>query len=79
VIDRLPEQRDLQHALIGEPLALLDDVCRRAVDLCPARKGHDAVRTELVAPARDPDVRAPAERADRVDRADRTREIEVFE
>jgi hypothetical protein len=61
VVDRLPEQRDLDHARVGEPLALVDDVVGRAVHLGAARERHDAVGAELVAAPGDADV-APTRR-----------------
>jgi hypothetical protein len=59
VVDGLPEQRDLDDAGVGEFLALVDDVVRRAVDLGPAGERHDAVGAELVAAPGDADVGAP--------------------
>jgi hypothetical protein len=58
VVDGLPQEGDLDDTVIGEALALVDDVVRRPVHLGPAREGDHAIRAELVAPAGDPYVGA---------------------
>ena len=58
VVDGLAQERDLDHARIGEHLDLVDDVPGRAVDLGPTGVGDDAVGAELVAAAGDADIGA---------------------
>src|SRR5207249_2675722 len=75
VIDRLTEERYLARAGIDELAHLIDDVLRRTMHLRAARIGDHAVRAELVAPARDADVRVRKI----VSRRDAAREIEQLE
>ena len=58
VIHRLPEQRDLEHACIGEAAAFFDDGIRRAMHFRATRVRDDAVGAELIATACDSDIRA---------------------
>ena len=51
--DVLAEQRDLAHAVGGQPLDLGDQLRERPRDLAPARGGHDAVGAGAVAAHRD--------------------------
>ena len=60
MVDGLAQECDLDHAMIGELLALVDDVIGVPVDLGPTRVGHDAVGTQLVAAPRDTNVGGPA-------------------
>jgi hypothetical protein len=53
-VDGLAQQRDLGSPGIDQAADLVPDVGGVAADLGAANEGHDAVRTELVAPARDP-------------------------
>ena len=48
-VDVLAQQRDLAHAVGGEPLGLGDELGERPGDLAAARGGHDAVRAAAVA------------------------------
>jgi hypothetical protein len=65
-VDVLPDQRDLAHAVVGEPLHVVDDLCDRPRHFRAARIGHDAERAELVAAFLHRDEGRDAARADRI-------------
>ena len=48
-VDVLPEQRDLAHPVVDHRPRRLEQVGKRAADLPPARRGHDAVGARAVA------------------------------
>ena len=66
-VDPLAEQRDLEDAVLREPLHLVDDVAHRTAPLAALRERDDAEGAELVAPAHDRDegLVLPAARAAR--------------
>ena len=65
-VDVLPNQRDLAHAVVGEPLHVVDDLRHRARDFRAARIGHHAEGAELVAAFLHGDECGNAARADRI-------------
>ena len=64
-VDVLADQRDLAHAIVGEPLHVVDDLCDRPRDFRAARVRHHAEGAELVAAFLHGDERGNAARADR--------------
>src|ERR1700730_6570605 len=48
-VDVLPDQGDFAHAVVGEPLHVVDDPCDRPRYFGAARVGHDAECAEFIA------------------------------
>ena len=65
-VDVLPNEGDLAHAVVGEPLHVVDDLRHRARDFRAARIGHHAEGAELVAAFLHGDESGNAARADRI-------------
>ncbi len=65
-VDVLPDQRELAHAVLGEPLHVIDDFLDRAGDFRAARVRHHAEGAELVAAFLHGDESRDAARADRI-------------
>ena len=65
-VDVLADQGDLAHAVVGEPLHVVDDLCDRARYFRAARIGHHAEGAELVAAFLHGDESGDSARADRI-------------
>ncbi|MGY3630616.1 hypothetical protein ACVWWI_007547 [Bradyrhizobium sp. USDA 3686] len=64
-VDVLSDQRELAHAVLGEPLHVVDDLCHRPRDFRATRVRHDAEGAELVAAFLHRDESGNAAGADR--------------